>query len=104
MQYIVVKRIPDYLRIAFTRLRVMSHTLKVETGRWSRTPLEQRLCCCNENEIQDERHVLLECSMSTEYRINFGMLDYTSVHSLFGNETHLKCLCNFVYQVLNTYA
>ena len=28
--------LPDYIRREFTRLRVMSHNLKVETGRWSR--------------------------------------------------------------------
>ena len=95
--------IPDYLRIAFTRVRVMSHNLKVETGRWSRTPTEQRLCCCNENKVQDERHVLLECPISTEYRQNFQMLDYSSVHNLLKDETHCKNLCNFIYKVLNTY-
>ena len=95
--------IPDYLRIAFTRVRVMSHNLKVETGRWSRTPTEQRICCCNENKVQDERHVLLECPISTEYRQNFQMLDYSSVHNLFKDETHCKNLCNYIYKVLNTY-
>ena len=30
--------IPDYKRVSFTRLRLMSHKLRVETGRWSRTP------------------------------------------------------------------
>ncbi|KAK7028015.1 hypothetical protein SK128_012938 [Halocaridina rubra] len=34
--------IPDYLRVSFTRLKLMSHTLKIETGRWSRLPREQR--------------------------------------------------------------
>ena len=28
--------IPDYLRISFSCLRLMAHSLKVETGRWSR--------------------------------------------------------------------
>ena len=36
--------IPDYLRVAFSRLRLMSHNLKIETGRWSRLPRESRLC------------------------------------------------------------
>ena len=103
-KYINVKiYIPDYLRVAFTRVRVMSHNLKVETGRWSRTPTEQRICCCNENKVQDERHVLLECPISTEYRQNFQMLDYSSVHNLLKDETHCKNLCNFIYKVLNTY-
>ena len=39
--------IPDYLRVSFTRLRLMSHNLKIETGRWSRLPREARVCTCN---------------------------------------------------------
>ena len=36
--------IPDYTRMAFTRIRLMSHDLKTETGRWSRTPRDLRVC------------------------------------------------------------
>ena len=32
--------IPDYLRVSFSRLRLMFHNLKIETGRWSRIPRE----------------------------------------------------------------
>ena len=28
--------VPDYLRVCLTRLRLMSHNLKIEKGRWSR--------------------------------------------------------------------
>ena len=48
--------IPDNLRIAFTRLRLSSHRLRVETGRWSHTPREKRLCSCGV--LQDEEHIL----------------------------------------------
>ena len=47
--------IPEHHRIAFTRFRVGSHRFRIETGRWSRTPREGRLCPCGE--VQDEiRH------------------------------------------------
>ena len=39
--------IPDYLRTSFTRLRLMLHRLKVETGRWSRIPRNGRICQCD---------------------------------------------------------
>ena len=39
--------VPDYIRIPFTRLRVMSHNLKVEMGRWRRQPRENRVCKCD---------------------------------------------------------
>ena len=38
--------VPEYLRVSFTRLRLSSHRLRIETGRWSRIPRENRLCAC----------------------------------------------------------
>ena len=51
--------IPDYLRITFTRFRLSSHRLRVEVGRWSRTPREERVCACGTG-VQDEFH-LFQC-------------------------------------------
>ena len=48
--------IPDYLRINFTRYRLSSHRLRVEIGRWSRTPHDQRTCLCSTG-VQDEIHI-----------------------------------------------
>ena len=48
--------IPDYLRITFTRYRLSSHRLRVEMGRWSRTPSDQRICPCGTG-IQNEGHI-----------------------------------------------
>ena len=33
-------------RMDFSRLRLSSHRLAVETGRWSRVPADRRLCAC----------------------------------------------------------
>ena len=52
--------IPDYLRITFSRYRLSSHRLRVETGRWSRTPRHERVCPCGQG-IQDEEHIFV-CS------------------------------------------
>ena len=49
--------VPEYNRKAFTRLRLSSHKLKIDTGRWSRIPKEARRCPCGE--IQTEEHMLL---------------------------------------------
>ena len=62
--------IPEHLRIAFTRFRLSSHRLRVETGRWSRLPREQRLCDCGE--IQDEQHVLTICPLVENLRDQYG--------------------------------
>ena len=58
--------IPDYLRTEFSRFRLSSHRLKIETGRWARLPPEERLCLCGK--IQDEEHVLLECVLTEHIR------------------------------------
>ena len=52
------------------RFRCGSHSLPIETGRWSRTPREQRLCpTCQV--IGDEHHLLFECAdFSREFRTN----------------------------------
>ena len=47
-------------RIAFSRLRLGSHRLRVETGRWSHTPRDMRVCTCGPF-VQDEDHVVRKC-------------------------------------------
>ena len=45
----------------FSRLRLSSHSMPIETGRWSRTPREERLCTtCNT--LGDERHFIYHCT------------------------------------------
>ena len=39
----------NFLRITFTQFRLSSHNMqRVETGRWSRTPREEGVCCCGQ--------------------------------------------------------
>ena len=49
--------IPEHHRIAYTRMRLSSHRLRIETGRWSRIAIENRTCPCGE--VLTEEHVLL---------------------------------------------
>ena len=55
---------------AFSRLRMSSHRLEIESGRWTRpnsTPLDDRKCnLCNI--LEDEFHFVLECNMFVELR------------------------------------
>ena len=64
--------VPQNHRIAMTRLLVSSHSLRVETGRWTRpvTPRNERKCT-NCNKIEDECHFLLECSRYSQIRKKF---------------------------------
>ena len=94
--------VPDYLRVCLTRLRLMSHNLKIETGRWSRLPREDRVCQCDRISVQDEKHVLLDCPMSAQVRRRYQLLPFESVNSL------MKCnnvldLVKFVKEILECY-
>ena len=64
--------VDDYLRMAFTRFRTSSHRLRIETGRWSRTPRERRLCQCGEG-VQSEEHVLRFCNLTEPIRQKYGV-------------------------------
>ena len=94
--------LPDYMRISFTRLRVMSHNLKVETGRWSRMSRINRVCQCDRRSVQDDKHVLLECPLSANVRLQYQMLPLDSMSSLM-KCNKVKDLCNFVKDILKIY-
>ena len=62
------------LRNAFARLRLSSHTLRIETGRYSRIRLErhERVCqLCDTSDIEDEYHFILICPTFSNIRQKF---------------------------------
>ena len=61
----------DYLRITFSRFRLSSHKLKIETERWTCIPQENRLYQCGETR-QTERHVLCDCPLVNYIRLSYG--------------------------------
>ena len=57
------------------RFRVSAHNLRVETGRYTGVPWEGRTCdLCNSQEVQDEHHVVFECSSTTAIRNRYSDL------------------------------
>ena len=93
--------IPEYHRIAVTRLRLSSHNLAIETGRWSRTPPDDRLCRCGL--VQNEDHVICKCEDTAHVRIAHDMTNYDSLTNLFyhGN---MEAMCSMIYQCMNVVA
>ena len=59
-------------RIVLSKMRISNHRLAIETGRFPKTPRNERLCIfCKANniyEIEDEQHVLLRCSKFNDLR------------------------------------
>ena len=91
-------------RIAFTRFRVSSHSLAVETGRWNRRgrgrlPMEERLCSCGE--IQTEIHVVDHCPLSQHLRDQY---EFTSISDLMSERFSNQMSCKIIYEILNLYA
>ena len=88
--------IPDYLRITFTRYRLSSHNLKVETGRWSRTPSNERICSCG-TDIQNEEHIF-RCPLVNDIFTASGK-SYTSPADIFLDTT--TEVLRILHKVLN---
>ena len=56
-------------KIALSKFRLSSHSLLIETGRYTGIPTEERLCnFCNMRKIEDEFHFLLVCPHYIELR------------------------------------
>ena len=91
MQYL-----PEHLRISFSRLRLGSHRLRIETGRWSRLPREDRKCPCGG--VQDECHAVLECPLTSDLRTD---MEGTNLAEYFNNNDPER-ICAHTFLVLMT--
>ena len=86
-------------RMAFTRFRVSSHSLCIETGRWNRRgrgrlPREERLCVCGE--VQTEWHVVENCPVTRDIRQRVGL---NRVQELFSGKYTYDVACKIVHDV-----
>ena len=88
--------IKEYKRIQYTRARLSSHYLRIETGRWSRIPREERLCTCGKD-IQTEAHVMLKCELTEDIR-NKYLITGSEVEEIFRSDDNV--VVNFIYEVM----
>lgn len=60
----------DKHRKALSRLRLSSHRLRIESGRYDKKcPINEWKCIyCNSNDVEDEYHFVLVCDFYTELR------------------------------------
>ena len=66
-------------RISSTRLGLSSHRLKIEIGRWSRIPQNERLCTCGG--IQTEEHILIHSPETEALRRRYHSCDIPTLVS-----------------------
>ena len=66
-----LKALPNnFVRIAITRLRLGSHHLNIERGRWTNTVLAQRKCTLCDD-LEDEYHFVVTCVKFQYLRIKY---------------------------------
>ena len=105
-----------------TRLRISSHKLSVETGRFDKTPLEKRLCAmCDKGLVKDEFHFMISCTAYEKPRDHLFkyLSSFTDTQNLSDNEIFsvlmfcnngdyefTKAVCDFVnlsFEILSDY-
>ena len=93
---------------ALSRLRLSSHRLQIEAGRWTGTPLNERKCFyCNN--IEDEYHFIIECDFYRDLRKNLIDRKYWIRPSMFKfveliqseNENTLRNLGTYIYKAFS---
>ena len=59
-------------RNMISNIRISTHKLQIETGRYKNIEKEKRLCrVCNLNKVETEEHFLLECPTYKDHRKTF---------------------------------
>ena len=83
-------------RLILTKYRSGSHNLKIVTGSFYRTPLEERKCKCKE--IQTLHHVIFDCTFTQMIRDgNFPR----SLHEFFKDDTFAATKLRLVEKILH---
>lgn len=60
-QDIYLTKLPNDLRVLFTKFRTCNHKLPIETRRWTNIKRFHRICLlCNTNTLGDEQHYVME--------------------------------------------
>ena len=96
-------KVNEIERISWTRLRLSSHSLAIETGRWNRRgrgrlPVEERLCQCGY--VQTEDHVIEVCPLSLHIRQRFNI---TTVNEFMVVRTDHDVVCSAAHKLLALY-
>jgi hypothetical protein len=74
-------------RKEFTKLRISSHQLQIELGRYTKprkTPVENRICkLCNSQEVENEEHFVMSCTLYENARTT--LFDHLNSFTSFGS-------------------
>ena len=94
-------------RVAMTRLRLSSHRLNIEEGRYTATLREERICSLCKKDVEDETHFLVKCPMYGNIRrhlIAHNNILTSNTHSNLDKAVYLmtcrdlKPVAQFIYE------
>ena len=86
--------IPKCIRCLLLRLRISAHLLAIETGRYSKpkAPLEECVCRFCSNNVESEKHFMLECSgysnLRDKYLTDSVTHDILDIDDIVNPKTH----------------
>ena len=98
--------LPRSLRNVMTKIRICTHSLRIQTGRYARNFIsrEERYCvCCNSGDIEDEFHFIFVCSAFEDIRKKYIARYYRENPSMFKLMQMLKESSNKTLQNLAIY-
>jgi len=102
----------NHLRIALSKLRLGSHNLMIERGRWSRPSLNYTHRICTECDmLEDEMHIFFECDRYVSLRRQYLPIDIYQKPSMAkfinflqkSNGDQLLNLSIFIFKVFKHY-
>ena len=94
------RSVREFERIDATRLRLSSHNLAIETGRWARIPRDERLCRCGPS-MQTEEHVVCFCPYTLEIRREHSTVDFEDLRAVFDHD-RADTICHVLSKSLRT--
>ena len=108
LQCYLRKSIPVKFQRCISKIRLSSHQLAIEAGRYSNTIRRDRCCRLCVNSIEDEYHFILVCPLFTELRRKFIKEYYYKRPSMFKliqlfNTENFKDLCNLGKFIYNSF-
>lgn len=108
LQSYLVKRIPMQYKKLICKLRLSSHCLSIETGRYKNVPLDRRLCPLCTLDVEDEFHFFLKCTYYSHFRTKFLKKYYFTRPSVFKliqllSTQNVKELCNLGKFIKNAF-
>lgn len=102
--------LPSKYRISLSKLRLSSHKLQIEIGRYSRNDRNQRVCLiCNSGDIEDEYHFIIVCPVYNQLRSLYIKRYYYSRPSVYkftemmnsNKKIVIKNVAKFIYNAFN---